>query len=170
MGEFSGARTDAPIEQRLARLEDMEAIQRLKERYASYCDNGYDADGFVTLFVEDSVWESNAFGVYHGRDEIHGFISGIKDEIVWATHFMICPAITIAPDGQSATGRWYLLELATMTGAEGSDTRDSVVMTANYEDTFVKENGEWKIKKVKVHFHHVSNLDKGWAKEQFRSR
>jgi hypothetical protein len=42
---------DEPIERRLARLEDIEAIQRLKERYAYYCDNGYDADGFASLFV-----------------------------------------------------------------------------------------------------------------------
>jgi hypothetical protein len=116
------------------------------------------------------VWESNAFGVYHGRDEIHGFVTGIKDEILWATHLMICPAISVAPDGQSATGRWYLLELATMTGVDNRNARDSVLMTANYEDTFVKENGEWKIKKVKAHFHNVSNLTDGWAKQQFRNQ
>src|SRR5262245_49824524 len=168
MGEFSGARSGEAIEQRLARLEDIEAIQRLKERYAYYCDNGYDADGFTSLFVDEAVWESNAFGIYHGKNEIHSFISGIQTQILWATHFMICPAITVAPDGHSATGRWYLLELATMTGVDDQNGRDAVVMAANYEDSFVKENGEWKIRKVKVHFHNVSNLDQGWAKQQYR--
>jgi SnoaL-like domain len=168
MGEFSGARSGEAIEQRLARLEDIEAIQRLKERYAYYCDNGYDADGFTSLFIDEAVWESNAFGVYQGKNEIHSFISGIQTQILWATHFMICPAITVAPDGRSATGRWYLLELATMTGADDQNGRDAVVMAANYEDSFVKENGEWKFRKVKVHFHNVSNLDQGWAKQQYR--
>jgi hypothetical protein len=168
MSEFSGARSGEAIEQRLARLEDIEAIQRLKERYAYYCDNGYDADGFTSLFIDEAVWESNAFGVYQGKNEIHSFISGIQTQILWATHFMICPAISVAPDGRSATGRWYLLELATMTGVDDQKGRDAVVMAANYEDSFVKENGEWKIRKVKVHFHNVSNLDQGWAKQQYR--
>ena len=30
VGDFAGARTDEPIEKRIARLEDIEAIQRLK--------------------------------------------------------------------------------------------------------------------------------------------
>src|SRR5688572_29953495 len=41
--EFAGARTDEPLEKRLARIEDIEAIKKLKARYAYYCDHGYDA-------------------------------------------------------------------------------------------------------------------------------
>jgi len=168
MGEFSGARSGQSLEERVGRLEDIEAIQRLKARYAKYCDNGYDADGMTSLFVEDASWESNAFGTYHGREEIHRFISSIGREILWATHFMICPNIDIADDGQTATGEWYLLELATMTPRDGGEERDSVVMTANYRDDFVKVDGEWRLRRVVADFKHVSNLDAGWARQQFR--
>jgi hypothetical protein len=46
---------------------------------------------------------------------------------------------------------------------------DAVVMSAIYNDTFVKENGEWRFKKVEVEFHQVSDLDKGWVLQQFRA-
>lgn len=38
----------------------------------------------ASLFVEDSLWTSNSFGTYHGRDAIHEFQSKISSEILWA--------------------------------------------------------------------------------------
>jgi hypothetical protein len=169
MTELTGRRPTEPLEERIGRLEDIEAIKNLKHLYAHYCDKGYDADRFVTLFVEDSSWESNAFGVYHGRDEIHAFIAGIGGEILWALHYMVNPVIDVAEDGQTATGKWVLLEPATMTAAEG-EVQDAVIITATYEDEFVKVDGEWRFKRVSAHFHQVSNLDRGWVRQPFRNR
>lgn len=166
---FMGARTGQPLEQRISRLEDVEAIKNLKAQYALYCDNGYDADGLVSLFVDDAAWESNAFGTYHGKQEIHGFLTTLADEsIKWALHYMISPVVDVAEDGNSARGRWYLLELGTLVGLDNPSTRDPVIMTANYDDEFVKVDGEWKFARVKVHFHQVSNLADGWVKQPFR--
>ena len=170
MGEFGGRRTGEAIEERLARLEDVEAIKNLKARYAYYCDHGYDADGMASLFVEDSLWTSNSFGTYHGRDAIHEFQSKISSEILWALHFMICPVVNISADGQTASGSWYLIEFATMTRPSGDDLKDAVVMTAVYNDTFVREDGEWRFKTVSVEFHQVSDLDKGWVLQKFRGQ
>ena len=170
MGEFSGRRTGEAIEERLARLEDVEAIKNLKARYAYYCDHGYDADGMVSLFVEDSLWTSNSFGTYRGRPAIHEFQSKISSEILWALHFMICPGVNISDDGQTASGSWYLIEFATMTRPPGDDLKDAVVMTAVYNDTFVREEGEWRFKTVSVEFHQVSDLDKGWVLQKFRGQ
>jgi SnoaL-like domain len=171
MGEFAGRRTGESVEARLARLEDIEAIKALKARYAYYCDHGYDADGMASLFVEDSTWTSNAFGTYHGREAIRAFQANISSQILWALHFMICPVVDVSDDGQNATGSWYLVEFATM--VRGSDVpepdvRDAVVMSAVYNDTFVREDSQWKFKKVEVEFHQVSDLDKGWVLQKFR--
>ena len=119
VGEFSGRRTGRPIEERLARLEDIEAIKSLKARYAYYCDHGYDADGMASLFVEDSRWTSNSFGTYEGRVAIHKFQSEISSSILWALHFMICPVVDVSDDGETATGTFYLIEFATMTRPVG---------------------------------------------------
>ena len=170
MSEFSGRRTGEAIEERLARLEDVEAIKNLKARYAYHCDHGYDADGMASLFVEDSIWTSNAFGTYRGRAAIHEFQSKISSEILWALHFMICPVVNISDDGQTASGSWYLIEFATMTRPAADDGKDAVVMTAVYNDTFVRERGEWRFKSVSVEFHQVSDLDKGWVLQKFRGQ
>jgi hypothetical protein len=166
MAALTGRRDNEPLEERIGRLEDIEAIKNLKHLYAHYCDKGYDADAMASLFVEDASWESNAFGVYHGAKEIHGFISEIGNEILWALHYMVNPVIDLADDGQTATGTWILLEPATMT-ADG-DGRDAVVITAKYEDEFVKVGDEWRFKRVKAHFFQVSNLDQGWVRQPFR--
>jgi SnoaL-like domain len=168
MGEFSGRRTGQAIEERLARLEDIEAIKNLKARYAYHCDHGYDADGMASLFVEDSLWTSNSFGTYHGRAAIHEFQSKISSEILWALHFMICPVVDVSDDGQTATGTFYLIEFATMTRPGGGADKDAVVMSAVYTDSFVREKGEWRFKSVSVEFHQVSDLDKGWVLQKFR--
>ena len=156
------------MEARLGRLEDIEAIGNLKHRYAYYIDHGYDADGLAGLFVEDAVWESNVAGTYRGRAEIRRFIDGLRGKIPWALHFFLNPVIEVAPDGQRATGRWYLLELCTMPGVEDRAVHDSVVVTGSYEDTFVKQDGEWRFKRVKAHFHQISNLDQGWVRQRYR--
>lgn len=166
MGTFTGAKPGAPIEKRLARLEDVEAIKNLKHQYAHCCsDPGYDPDGFASLFVDDAVWESDAFGTYDGREAIHSFIANLREELLWALHYMVNPVIDVADDGLSARGMWVLLEPATMTSSDGPD---AVLMTGNYSDDFVKVGGEWKFKKVHVHFHQVSNLDQGWVRQPFR--
>src|SRR5438128_2659738 len=138
--------TAVSVEQRLARLENVEAIKKLKSQYAKHCDNMYDPDGIVSLFVEDGIWEAQPFGTFRGRDEIHGFMSAVSKSIVWALHFMIDPDIELADDGMSAVGTWYMLGLVTMTAADDPSRHEPVVMTANYRDTYVKVDGRWMFK------------------------
>src|SRR4051794_6523908 len=135
--------TALSVEERLARIEDVEAIKKLKSTYAKYCDNMYDPDGIISLFVEDGIWEAEPFGIFHGRDEIHAFMSEVSKSIVWALHFMIDPDIDLADDRQSAIGTWYMLGLATMSDPNDPSKTDPVVMTANYRDHYVKVDGKW---------------------------
>jgi hypothetical protein len=145
MGEFAGRRTGESLEARIGRLEDIESIKALSE--------------------------SGPFGTFRGRDAIRAATEAFKKKIVWALHFMICPVVNVSDDGQSATGSWYLIQFATMTGPHQPGvpaSRDAVVLSAVYNDTFVKENGEWRFKTVNIEFHQVSNLDEGWVRQQFR--
>jgi hypothetical protein len=159
------------LETRIQRLEDKEAIRDLKMAYAKLCDEGYDAEGIVALFAEntDVEWVSDVFGTHEGRDGIHRWFDNVDEEIRWALHLMINPVIDVAPDGQSAKGSFYLLELATMSAPDGGDP-DAVIMTGKYQDDFVKEGGTWRFKRIEVNFEQVSNLDQGWVKQQFRGR
>lgn len=162
--------SDGDLEARVRRLEDMEAIRDLKMAYAKLCDEGYDADGITALFAEEDVsWESDVFGTHVGRDGIHAWFDNVDEEIRWALHFMVNPGIEVAPDGRTAKGSFYLLELATMSSPDGGEP-DAVVMTGKYDDDFVKVDGEWRFKRIVINFEQVSNLDQGWVKQQFRGR
>ena len=159
------------IEARIQRLEDIQAIHDLKMAYAKLCDEGYDADKIVALFAEnvDVEWVSDVFGTHLGRDGIHKWFDNVDEEIRWALHLMINPVIEVADDGTTATGRFYLLEPATMSSPDGGEP-DAVVMTGKYRDDFVKENGSWRFRRIEVNFEQVSNLDQGWVKQPFRGR
>jgi hypothetical protein len=162
--------SDGDLEARIRRLEDIEAIRDLKMAYAKLCDEGYDADGIVALFAEEDVtWESDVFGTHVGRDGIHAWFDNVDEEIRWALHFMVNPRIEVAPDGKTAKGSFYLLELATMSAPDGGEP-DAVIMTGKYDDEFVKVGDEWRFKRIVINFEQVSNLDQGWVKQQFRGR
>ena len=164
--DFSGAKTGQAVEERLARLEDVEAIKALKARYALYCDDGYDAEGIASLFIEEGTWENEVFGTFRGREEIRDFFARVSADILWALHFMICPSVTVLDEGR-AHGTWYLFEPATMKAANGGQP-DAVVMSGTYFDTFVKVDGEWRFEHMRPTLHQVSNLDEGWVRQQFR--
>lgn len=170
VSEFAGARVGESLERRLARIEDVEAIIRLKAKYADYCDNGYDADGMASLFAEDGIWEGNAFGVHHGREAIRNHILSFHGQILWALHFMVNPVIDVAPDGLSARGTWILFEPCTLAGEGAGSPPDAAIITARYTDEFVKRDGRWWFKKVGAHFDQISNLDQGWVRQPFRGQ
>ena len=102
---FDPARLEQ-IERRLQVLEDTEAIRNLKARYAALCDNHYDADGIVSLFTEDAVWESPALGRFEGRDAIRNFFRGASGIFSFAIHYSLNGHIEV--DGDTARARWYL--------------------------------------------------------------
>ncbi|KQT31224.1 hypothetical protein ASG29_14710 [Sphingomonas sp. Leaf412] len=150
------------IEQRLQRLEDIRAIERLKYDYAAFCDDGYDAEGIAGLFTEDGSWVVDGEGgSMNGRAEIAAHFRALPAHITWALHFVTQPRVDIADDGQSATGRFYLLCLCTIDG-------DAVVLTLNYTDRFEKRDGRWMFTELRGRTHQVSNWDQAWVKQRFR--
>jgi hypothetical protein len=88
----------ADLERRVRALEDIEVIKQLKYRYADACDRGYDADALADLFTEDAVWDGGLFGRYEGREAIRRFFEGVSSDIVFATHYMMNPIITVEDD------------------------------------------------------------------------
>lgn len=162
--------SETSLEERISRLEDVEAIRELKLSYAKLCDDGYDADGIVGLFdSEEAVsWESDVFGHHRGPDAIRSFFENVSSEILWALHMMLNPIVRVAPDGRTATGSWYLLELATMIAKEPQAPPDAVIMTGKYDDRFVKRAGVWRFQRIQIDFQQVSNLDRGWVEQRFR--
>lgn len=157
------------LEERIARLEDIEAIKDLKYRYAGYCDAGYDPDGITSLFTADGHWKvSGVGGEATGHDELRTFFTNMAKSIVWALHFMIAPRIEVAEDGKSAVGRFYLLCLCTIVRSDDPSKQDAVILTGNYVDQFVKVDGRWYFKELTATIHQASNWTEGWVNQPWR--
>ena len=45
------------LAERIQRLEDLEAIRRLKATYCDICDDDHNPDRIVTIFTDDGIWE-----------------------------------------------------------------------------------------------------------------
>ena len=61
---------DPALVARLKRLEDVEAIERLKTMYCFHCDDGFDPEAIAALFCEDGVWDGGSR--VEGRGPIRG--------------------------------------------------------------------------------------------------
>ena len=150
------------LEQRLIRVESIEAIRTLKARYCDLCDEGYDADALCALFTEDAVWDGGKLGVYEGIEKIHEFFVDMPNIMSFAIHNVTNSAVELGQDGQSAVARWYLIQMATQ-----KEQNLAVWLTGRYVDQLVLENDIWKFKHVSLTTRFYSPYDQGWAERNF---
>lgn len=131
------------LQARVESIESVRAIKRLQYAYGHYVEFGLWND-FADLFTGDAV--TNYQQGAHGRDGVRKLFFeqvgqgklGLADGRIYP-HILFQPVITLAPDGQSAKGRWRIL--AMLGGYGGSATWYSGV----YENEYVRDGGVWKI-------------------------
>ncbi len=127
--------------ERLRRLEDIDAIQKVKARYFRSIDT-CDIDTLRTLFAED-IEVDYVGGTY--RWELKGreaLLKSLKESFNPETvgcHTGHHPEIEIVDD-TTATGVWYLTDIFI-------NYRDKTTTTGSaiYRDTYRKIDGDWKI-------------------------
>ncbi len=145
------------LEARVQALEDIEAIRKLKARYCSYCDDKYDVEGLASLFTRDAVWDGGTLGKAEGIEKIRKFFTNSKTAMTFATHMVMNPIIDVR--GDEASGTWYLFQAAT----DGREDR-AIWGSARYEEEYVREEGEWKFKHLKLVSFFWTPFDAGWVK------
>ena len=132
------------LEQRVQRIEDEAAIERVILDYAVTLD-ARDFDAYVALFAEDGVWRNGA-AVYTGREAIRAMLVGIYGESEpdydygAADSYRIVSNVEITLDGDRATARSRQLTISR--GDEGAPTP---LLSGVYEDELIREDGAWKI-------------------------
>lgn len=145
------------LEERIRRLEDIDAIKQLKAEYCSYCDNDYEPDKLAALFTEDAVWDGKAFGRHEGREAIRAFFAEAPEALSFAIHNVMNPSIAI--DGDRATGRWYLLQPCT-----AKASKQALWLTAVYHDRYRRVGDTWRFEHVDIEIRFFSPHESGWAK------
>lgn len=157
------------LEARIVAIEDIEAIKRLKARYAAAADAKYTADHQqkpqeeidkfarvqVNLFTEDAIWDGRPQWEYSvGREAFYE----TARRSVWsmATHYFLMPNIIV--DGESATGTWYLWQTGTLLAGNRS-----MIMSAVTTDEYKKISGEWLISKTVFTLKYLTPIDVPWS-------
>jgi len=162
---------------RLGILEDTQAIRNLHHSYGYYIDKCLYED-VVDLFADDGEVHFVG-GIYKGREEgvrrlyvggfLQGFTGGIPGPVYGflLDHLQMQDVIHVAPDRQTAKARFRAFMQA------GShETRASLppgqlpVMWWEggiYENSYVKEDGIWKIQVLNYRPLWHAEYDKGWA-------
>ena len=151
------------IEKRIAVLEDIEEIKKLRAKYCYLVDAGVAGDSskldeLITLFTEDATADFEFLGVHEGKEAVTKFYMEVVPAAISYSAHMVSNSI-IEVDGNQAHGKWYFLVPAT-----GKAENRAVWIQGRYEEEYVKIDGEWKWKSLIARFDHITPFDEGWAK------
>ncbi len=146
----------AELEARIARIEDLDAIKRLKALYCDICDDGHDPDRIIGIFTEDCVWEIDGVARAQGHAELRALFERFRDEVSFSQHQVMNPLIEI--DGDRAHGTWYFF--APFTFSKNNQAR---WLAARYEDDYVKLSGSWKIQRLCGVVRMATDYEQSWA-------
>ena len=131
------------LEERITRLEDIEAIKQLKVKYSHICDDDHNPATIASVFVEDGIWESPDFGKARGHAEIQALFQKFKDMFDFSQQYMMNPLIEV--NGDTATGTWYIMGPWTQRESGKEDW-----FALRYDYDYVKIGGEGKYKHLRV--------------------
>ena len=141
----------ASLSERLAVLEDREALRALMQRYARAADDKYTADHTrrdpaevaraaarqADCFAEDAEWNVGGFGgALKGRAAIAAFFETSPWD--YTLHHYVCPEIAL--DGDTAQVRWRLIELGCP-----EKTERVVLLSGVVEQTCRRTAQGWRI-------------------------
>ncbi len=144
------------LEKKVQRLEDVDEIKKLQRSYGFYLEH-WMAEDIIDLFAEGPDTELLvAAGAYKSKEAIRRFFHhGVENIEVRRSEnpeflhqvMQLSGVVDVEPDGLTAHGRWYGFG-ANAFPAEGNKINPGW-MNGVYEVDYVKQNGRWKLKKVR---------------------
>jgi hypothetical protein len=166
----------ARLTRQVSALEDASAIRRVQFSYGYFMDKGLYRE-VVDLFAADGEVRFMG-GIFRGRDQgvrrlyidrfrttftrgRNGPVYGLLLE-----HLQLQDIVDVAPDGQSARGRFRAL----LQGGSHTSRTDAPPGIPQqwweagvYENEYIKEGAVWKIKVLNYCLTWQADFEKGWA-------
>lgn len=153
------------LESKVQELSDREAVRDLRYRYHEYINEGKFA-AVPELFTPDGELDFAHLGKAAGRDEIAQFFGALnrkpseeeksRPRITWVKQFI--HNHTIQLNGDSGRGFSYLEAKPIYNG-------EAFLVAARYDDEYVRQDGQWKFKKMSLVPYFMVPLKEGWAQE-----
>jgi len=148
------------LTQRARRLNDEDTITNLQNIYGYYIDRKM-WDDVADLFAEDATMHLGRPGIYIGKKSIRkcleqfgpqGLRHGELNE-----HLQLQTIVSVAADGLTARARGVELVMSGVPG-EGGQWGENI-----FENEYIRENGVWKIRSLRIYSRLITDYDKGWA-------
>lgn len=158
------ARAEA-IDRRVSRLLDESEVRNLQHAYGYYFDRRL-WDDVADLFAAGATFELGLRGVYRGRASIRRMLEQFGAEGPGEgdldDHLQLETIVTVAPDGKTANARGVDFALW---GNETDGDYRAEWREAVFVNTYVKENGAWKISSVHLYPRFATDYALGWAED-----
>jgi hypothetical protein len=147
----------AALGKRLERLDDANKVEIVQRTYGYFVDKGMWTE-VSDLFAENGTYEIGGRGVFVGRKRVLEYLQvglgkerPVEGRLI--NHMQFQPIVTVSEDGTTAKLRMKALVMSS--GGWGD---------VIYENSYVKENGTWKIASIRAPFVMYSG-ESGWAKQ-----
>jgi len=155
------------MEKEIQRLKDIEAIRKLENAYGYYLINFMNQE-LIDCFSDspDTTLEWPE-GTFFGMKGVRAFFGNInRDNNPEFMHQMmqISGIIDVEPDGKTARGRWW--GFGAMAMPRAGDGVTQAFACGVYENEFIKEDGVWKIWKIKWVPLYSGTPAQGWVKPE----
>ncbi len=130
------------LEERIQRLEDIEAIRYLQAKYQR-CLDSRDFNGIAECFADTvvSAYGNNEMS-FNGKDNVLGFLMNSMTLDMPSAHMIHGGEIDILDD-KNAVAKWYLQDFLI-----NKTYNINIQGAAIYHTEYVKENGKWFINKI----------------------
>jgi hypothetical protein len=163
------------VEHELGLMQDVQAVRTLQFKYGYFMDKGL-YDEVVDLFARDGELHFMG-GIFRGKAGLrrlycdrlrNGFTGGHNGPLygMLADHMQLQDIVDVAPDRQSAKGRFRaLLQGGSHVTKEAISPHLPLQWweAGVYENDYVREDGVWKVQTMDYHMFWQADFEKGWA-------
>ena len=148
---------DADLAARLQRLEDIEALRMLRNRYHACVNDGrYGEIG--ALCAEDAIVHLGYLARYEGRDAIDkGFRAMGERERFFIKQYVHAHSVEV--NGDQGTGTSYLEARYGRAGV-------SYLVSGRYDDVYVRQNSVWLFQSMTVEIYYTVPAGVGWMGDE----
>lgn len=131
---------------------DYAEIAQLLHRYADAVVHR-NGTQWSSCWAPDAVWDLGHGRYVEGLDAIKKLWYGAMGGFQATIQTVLNGTIDVAPDGQSATGRWYIQEhLIRADGTTG-------ILLAHYDDAYTRVDGKWLFARRFLQPHYQGSQD-----------
>ena len=155
------------LEKQVAKLKDLEDINRLQKSYGYYLEHWMHED-VIDLFADDPDTTLNIMaGIYLGKEGVRRYFGGLT-KMAESPEFLhqimqLSGVVDIDDDGKTAKGRWYGFGSVSLPMGDGVH---QFFTDGIYAAEYVKKDGKWQILKLTWNPLYTAQPAKGWVKPE----